>query len=70
MNNVLFYTVPEVASLLRMSTSNVYALVRKNEIPNVKISGRYVIPKDLLADYIYKSLGGCDSAVLLNLEKE
>lgn len=66
----VFYTVSEVAALLRLSTSNVYALVRKNEIPNVKISGRYVIPKDLLSDYLNKSLGGCDSAVLLNLEKE
>ena len=70
MKNDLFYTVPEVASLLRMSTSNVYALVRKNEIPNVKISGRYVIPKDLLFDYLNKSLSVCDCTVLLNFEKE
>ncbi|MDG6104387.1 helix-turn-helix domain-containing protein [Dactylosporangium aurantiacum] len=38
------YTVAEVAELLSLSTGSTYALVRKGDIPAMKLGGRWVIP--------------------------
>ena len=38
------YTIAEVAAQLDLSTGSVYALVRKGDIPAMKLGGRWVIP--------------------------
>ena len=58
MSDNLFYTVPEVASILRMSNGNVYTLVKQDKIPNVKIGRRYVIPRKLFNEWLVGSLAG------------
>lgn len=67
MNKELFYSVPEVAAILGLSQSNTYSLVRKNEIPNVKIRGRYLIPKDLFQTFLNRSLRGSDDSETIKL---
>lgn len=35
--NEIIYTVPEVAKFLKISKSKIYYLVKKNEIPHIRI---------------------------------
>ena len=71
MNDDLFYTVPEVAHILRMSSGNVYTLVKLDKIPNVKIGRRYVIPRKLFEEWLLGVLPGYDGpAQVLKTEKE
>jgi excisionase family DNA binding protein len=37
-------TVPEAAELLRVSRSTLYAMVRREEVPHVRIRSRVLIP--------------------------
>ena len=39
-----FYTVAEVAELLRLSQPTVYREIRSGRFPAIRIRGRYVIP--------------------------
>jgi excisionase family DNA binding protein len=39
-----FYTVAEAAKLLRTCSMTVYRAIHANEIPAIKVRGRYVIP--------------------------
>jgi excisionase family DNA binding protein len=41
-----FYTVPEVARILRVDAATIYRAIRANEFPAVRIRARYVIPAD------------------------
>src|SRR5262245_46559619 len=38
------YTIAEAPHLLSLSTGSTYALVRKGDIPAMKLGGRWVIP--------------------------
>lgn len=40
----LFYTVAEAAEALRVSVSTLYAAVREDAFPAVRIRGRYIVP--------------------------
>lgn len=71
MSDDLFYTVPEVAHLLRMSCGNVYSLVKDDKIPNLKIGRRYVIPRRLFEEWLVGGLSGYDGlSQFFELEKE
>lgn len=49
-----FLTLPDVAEVLNISTSQVYALVRNKELDAIKIGGRgqWRVERDRLEDYI------------------
>lgn len=49
-----FLTLTDVAEVLNISTSQVYALVRNQELPAIKIGGRgqWRVERDRLEDYI------------------
>jgi excisionase family DNA binding protein len=49
-----FLTLPDVAEVLNISTSQVYALVRNNDLPAIKIGGRgqWRVERTQLEDYI------------------
>jgi excisionase family DNA binding protein len=49
-----FLTLADVAEVLNTSTSQVYALVRSNELRGIKIGGRgqWRVERDQLEDYI------------------
>jgi len=39
-----FYTVPEAAELLTVSTPTLYREIREGRFPAIKVRGRYVVP--------------------------
>ncbi|MBP3721858.1 MAG: helix-turn-helix domain-containing protein [Selenomonadaceae bacterium] len=43
-----FYTVKEVAAILGVSLSLIYAAVQSGEIPSRKIASRILIPMDFI----------------------
>lgn len=48
----IVYTIPEVAQLLGISRSYAYELVKRNEIPILKLGKRRIIPKQYLEEWI------------------
>lgn len=44
-----FFTVREAAEIMRVSTSTLYAAIREEAFPAVRIRGRYVIPSKAVA---------------------
>jgi excisionase family DNA binding protein len=56
-----FYTVEEVAEVLRVDPVTIYRAIRAGEFPAVKIRKRYVVPQkaiELLVDDVMAT-GGC-----------
>ena len=47
-----FYTVPEVAELLKISQSKMYRLVQRGSIPHVKIGRNVRISESDLKDWL------------------
>jgi excisionase family DNA binding protein len=48
--NEIVYTIPEVAQFLKISKSKVYYLVKRNEIPHIRIQRNVrILQSDLLA---------------------
>lgn len=49
-----FLTLPDVAEVLNISTSQVYALVRNKDLPAIKIGGRgqWRVEREKLESYI------------------
>ena len=45
-----YMTVQELAQLLRISTTNAYAMVRSGQIRSIKIGHQYRIPESALAE--------------------
>lgn len=52
-NAPTFYTVPEVARILRVDPATIYRAIRANEFPAVRIRARYGI----LADAVHRLAG-------------
>ena len=48
----IMLSVPQLASVLRISRSCAYALVRSEGFPALKIGSRIVVPKDKLQNWI------------------
>lgn len=47
-----FFTLPEVASILRCSNSTVYKMVESGKLPANRIGGRLIFDRDMLARWI------------------
>lgn len=45
-------TVPEAAQLLGVGRNTLWALVRRGDIPSVRIGARRVIPRDALDEWV------------------
>lgn len=53
-----FLTVKELAEYLRIGISNAYRLIKEPGFPSVRIlNDRYIIPKDLLDQWIEERVG-------------
>ena len=52
-----FFTVKELAHILRIGKNSAYRLVKVNGFPVLKIRGRLVIPADSLRTWITQNLG-------------
>ena len=50
----IMLSVPQLASVLGISRSGAYALVRSAGFPALKIGSRIVIPKDGLLEWIHE----------------
>ena len=50
----IMLSVPQLASVLGISRSGAYALVRSAGFPALKIGSRIVIPKDELLEWIHE----------------
>lgn len=69
--NPAFYTVPEVARLLRVTPATIYRAIRDDAFPAVRIRTRYVVPAaavDRLAAQAADS-GGCVDVARLAAER-
>lgn len=51
MNERITLTVKEAASYIGVSVSTIYTMARKEEIPHVRVRGRYLFNKDILQDW-------------------
>lgn len=45
-------TVDEVMKMLRLGKNTVYKLLKDNEIMNVKVGARYIIPKQSVIEFV------------------
>lgn len=45
-------TAEDLMVILHISRSKVYELLRENTIPNLRIGKKYIIPKQLLIDFL------------------
>lgn len=46
-------TVDDVMKILHIGRNKAYELLRSKEIPSIKIGKKYIIPKNLLIDFLY-----------------
>jgi excisionase family DNA binding protein len=53
----LVFTIPEAAKLLRISPAHAYALVSRDELPNLRLGRRILIPRCALESLIAQSSG-------------
>lgn len=51
----LVYTVTETAKLLNIGMNKAYELIQQNEIPNVRIGRRILVPKQSLHNWLSSS---------------
>ena len=54
----LTYTVKEASAILGVSFGTMYRLVRSNQVPNIKIGGRYFLPQQSFLLWFEKSIQG------------
>lgn len=54
----LTYTVKEAAEIVGIGPSTLYDLVRKDKVPNIKLGGRYLIPKEQFQIWVNKIVRG------------
>lgn len=57
----IFYTVAEVAKILRVDATTVYRSIRDDAFPAIRIRSRYVIPATALIELAEEAArsGGC-----------
>ena len=52
-----FYTVPEVAKILRMAKATVYRYIRTGVIPSVTIGSKILVSKQVIEDWHKVAMG-------------
>lgn len=50
--NELILTIPEVASMMKVSEKTIYRLCRDNQIPHIKIRGQYRFTKSAIEKWL------------------
>lgn len=55
MSDVMFLTIAEVASKMRVSKMTVYRLVHNGELPAVRVGRSFRVTEDDVNDYLRKS---------------
>ena len=60
-NGPIFYTVAEVAEILRVDAATIYRAIRADAFPAIRIRSRYVIPASAVAEMAEEvsRSGGC-----------
>lgn len=53
----IMLSVTETATVLGISRTSAYELVKGNDFPSIKVGSRIVVPKDELQKWIQKQLG-------------
>lgn len=48
----MVYSVQEVAEMLNLSKSYIYELIRREEIPSVKLGNKKLIPKEKFDNWL------------------
>lgn len=51
----LVYTVTETAQILNIGMNKAYELIQQNQIPNVRVGRKFLIPKEALEKWLAKS---------------
>jgi len=52
-------SVQEAAKIIGIGTSKMYQMVKSNQVPNIKLGGRFVIPKEKFISWVNSvSVGG------------
>lgn len=54
----IMLSVTETATVLGISRTSAYELVKGNNFPSIKVGSHIVVPKDELQKWIQKQLGG------------
>lgn len=49
-------SVADVSELLQVSASTIYVMIRSNEIPHVKLRGRYLFEKESLFTWLRENV--------------
>lgn len=70
-NGPLFYTVPEVADVLRVESTTIYRAIREDAFPAVRIRGRYIVPAEAIHALAAQATdrGGCVDVARLTRER-
>ena len=55
LSEVKFFTVAEVATVMRVSKMTVYRLVHSGELPAVRVGRSFRVPEDAVNEYLRKS---------------
>jgi excisionase family DNA binding protein len=58
LNDVVFLTVAEVASVMRVSKMTVYRLVHSGHLPAIRVGRSFRVPEQALHQYLYGSYTG------------
>lgn len=60
----LVYNVTEAAAALGVSRRTMYDLMHREDFPTLKVGGRRLISKELLAEWVRVQAGGQEKAAL------
>lgn len=61
----LVYNVTEAAAALGVSRRTMYDLMHREDFPTLKIGGRRLISRELLAEWVKAQAGGQEKAALV-----
>jgi excisionase family DNA binding protein len=52
MNNLNLLTVKELQELIPLKSTHIYTLIKKNEIPYVKLGGKYLFDSERINEWL------------------
>ena len=62
LNEVVFLTVAEVASVMRVSKMTVYRLVHSGHLPAIRVGRSFRVPEQAVHEYLRDSYVGVETA--------
>ncbi len=68
----LLFTVPEAASILRISRNSAYELLRQNILPHIRLGRRILVPRHALEQWIERqaSIASSPPEMVLSLKTQ